>query len=114
MDCSCNKKNKIEKGTGHKLNELTEYATGAVVSRTIVQNPSGTLTVFAFDDDQNLSEHSAPYDAIIQILDGQAEIIIGGNSNILSAGEMIIMPANIPHAVKAISKFKMLLTMLKA
>lgn len=114
MNCSCGQKNKVEKGVGHELNQLVQYAPGAIVSRTIAENKSGTVTVFAFDEGQNLSEHSAPFDAIVQVLDGEAEFIIGGAPNQLKGGNIIIMPANIPHAVKAITQFKMLLTMLKA
>ncbi|MEI8246737.1 MAG: cupin domain-containing protein [Lentisphaerota bacterium] len=93
---------------------LTEYGENTIVSRVIVENSSGTLTVFAFDEGQGLSEHSAPFDAIVQVIDGEADIKINGQSHFLRAGDLIIMPANIPHAVKAVTKFKMLLTMLKA
>jgi len=86
-----------------------EYVSGSVVSRTLLDNDSGTLTLFAFDRGQNLSEHTAPFHAFIQVLDGEAEVVIGGKPNQVKAGEMILMPANIPHAVNAVAKFKMML-----
>lgn len=96
-----------------KLGDLVAYQDGSVVSRTIIKKPAGNVTVFAFDVNQELSEHTAPFDAMLQVLDGKAEIIIAGKSYNLNAGETIIMPANKPHAVKAPEKFKMLLTMVK-
>ncbi|MBL7851773.1 MAG: cupin domain-containing protein [Cyclobacteriaceae bacterium] len=96
-----------------KLDESVDYADGAVVSKTIVKKPTGNITLFAFDEGEGLSEHSSPYDALVQLLDGQAEVIIGGNPYHLRAGENIILPANIPHALKATGKFKMMLTMIK-
>jgi quercetin dioxygenase-like cupin family protein len=90
------------------------YSEGSVVSKTIVKKPSGNVTLFAFDKGEGLSEHSAPFDAIVQILDGLAEITIGGTPFSLTAGEYIILPANVPHAVKAIEQFKMMLTMIKS
>ncbi len=92
---------------------LVSYAEGSVVSRTLVQNSAGTLTLFAFDAGQGLSEHSAPFDAIVQIIDGQAEIVIGGKAVRAAAGQMVLMPANVPHGVKAVTRFKMLLTMFR-
>ncbi len=83
------------------------------MSQQITKNDVGNITLFAFDKDQQLSEHSAPFDATVQVLDGEAEIRIGGTPHVLKAGDMIIMPANIPHAVFAISAFKMLLIMIK-
>ena len=112
MKCGCSKDGSSEKGV--KMTLTTEYAEDSIVSRTLVENDSGTLTVFAFDAEQGLSEHSAPFDAIVQVIDGEAEIKIDGQSNFLRSGDIIIMPANIPHAVRAVTKFKMLLTMLKA
>jgi len=97
----------------NKVNELIEYQADAVVSKTLIKKDKGTVTVFAFDKDQGLSEHTAPFDALVQIIDGEADIILDGESNILQEGEIIIMPANIPHALKAVEKFKMLLTMVK-
>jgi quercetin dioxygenase-like cupin family protein len=91
-----------------------DYQDGAVVSREILKKSSGTVTLFAFDQGQGLSEHTAPFDALVQLVDGSAEITISGKSNRLKKGEMIIMPANEPHALKAVKKFKMILVMIKA
>ncbi len=91
-----------------------EYSEGGIVSKKVIQKESGNVTLFAFDKDQKLSEHTAPFDALVQVFDGEAEIIIGGNSNILSTGMSIIMPAGIPHAVNALVPFKMLLTMIRS
>jgi quercetin dioxygenase-like cupin family protein len=96
------------------LIDLVNYQEGSVVSRTLIKKKTGTVTLFAFDQDQALSEHTAPFDAMVYILDGKAEIIISGNSNILEKGNMIIMPANEPHALKAIEQFKMMLTMIRS
>ena len=95
-----------------QLNELIEYQEGSVVSRTLLNKETGTLTLFAFDKGQGLSEHTAPFDALVYLLDGEAEIVISGNPLTLRMGEMVLMPANKPHALKAIKKFKMLLTMI--
>ena len=97
-----------------RLNELIEYQEGSVVSRTLLNKETGTLTLFAFDKGQGLSEHTAPFDALVYLLDGEAEIVISGNPLTLRMGEMVLMPANKPHALKAIKKFKMLLTMIKS
>ena len=96
-----------------KLVDLVEYQDGSVVSRTIIKKETGTVTLFAFDQGQGLSEHTAPFDALVNVLDGEAEITIAGNSKHLKTGEMIIMPANKPHALKAVKKFKMMLVMVK-
>ena len=96
-----------------KEKELVEYADGSVVSRALVQNKSGSLTLFAFDEGQGLSEHTAPYDAMARVLDGEAFIVIGGEEFTLVEGESIIMPANVPHALDAKKRFKMMLTMIK-
>ena len=93
---------------------LVDYQAGSVVSRTIIDKPAGTLTLIAFDEAQALSEHMAPFDALVYILDGQAEITISGKLLHLRQGEMVIMPANQPHALKAIDRFKMLLVMIKS
>ena len=90
-----------------------EYAEGAVVSKTLLDKKAGTLTLFAFDAGQGLSEHTAPYDATVQILDGEAELTIDGRPVAAKAGELVIMPANIPHAVRAVRRFKMLLIMIR-
>jgi len=95
------------------LTATVEYAAGSVVSKTITKKDTGTITLFAFDKDQGLSEHSAPFDAMVNVIDGKADIIINKESHILEKGESIIMPANVPHALKAIEQFKMLLVMIK-
>jgi quercetin dioxygenase-like cupin family protein len=92
---------------------LVEYGEGAVVSRTLIQAAVGTVTVFAFDMGQGLSEHSTPFDALVQILDGRAEITIGGEMVTVAAGESLLMPADIPHALHAPERYKMLLTMIR-
>ena len=96
------------------LVELVDYADDSIVSKTIIDKSVGTITLFAFDKGQNLSEHTAPYDAVVQVLDGKAALTIGGKPTTVSAGQLIIMPANVPHAVAAEEKFKMLLTMIRA
>lgn len=96
-----------------RLENLIDYSTNSIVSREILKTKTGTLTLFAFDTGQGLSEHSAPFDAIVQILDGEAEIVIGGKAIITKSGETVLMPANIPHAISAHKKFKMLLTMIR-
>jgi len=96
------------------LADLVQYQTGAVVSRTLIDKKIGTLTLFAFDDGQGLSEHTAPYDACVQIVDGAADITIGGELHRVTTGQMIIMPANVPHALRAAGQFKMLLVMIRA
>jgi len=101
------------KSTVQKLNDLVGYQEGTIVSRTIINKDSGTVTIFAFDKDQALSEHVAPFDALLQVLDGEVEVNINGKKYHLKSGEIIIMPANKPHAVKAVNKFKMLLYMIK-
>ena len=97
-----------------KLTSLAEYQAGAVVSRQITKSDGGNVTLFAFDEGQELSEHTAPYDALVHILDGEAEITLSGKPYLLNPGDCIIMPANEPHALRATSKFKMLLTMIRA
>jgi quercetin dioxygenase-like cupin family protein len=92
---------------------LVAYQDGAIVSREIVSQPTGTVTAFAFGAGEQLSEHTAPFDAMVIDLDGEADISIGGKSNRIKPGEMIIMPAAVPHALKAITRFKMLLVMIK-
>ncbi|MCB9357767.1 MAG: cupin domain-containing protein [Calditrichaeota bacterium] len=97
----------------HKLPELLDIAPDAVVSRTLVKSPKGTITLFAFDQGQELSEHSAPFDAMVHVLEGDVELTIGGEPVHAASGDFVIMPANIPHAVRAKTPFKMLLTMIK-
>jgi len=96
------------------LIDLLDYQERAVVSRTLIDKETGTVTLFSFDRGQGLSEHTAPFDAMVCILDGKAEITISGNPNILEQGDMIIMPANEPHALKAVEKFKMMLIMIRS
>jgi quercetin dioxygenase-like cupin family protein len=97
----------------HTLATLVEYGEGAVVSRTLAKGKAGTLTVFAFDAGQELSEHSAPFDAWVQVLDGQVTLTIGGEPVTAGVGEIVCMPANVPHAVNAPERMKMLLTMFR-
>lgn len=97
-----------------KPSEDIEYQDGSIVSREIVRKPVGTVTIFAFDKGQGLSEHTAPYDALVYILDGRAEISIDGKAANFAAGELVIMPANKPHALRAVERFKMMLVMIKA
>jgi quercetin dioxygenase-like cupin family protein len=96
-----------------ELAKLVGYQDGGVVSRTLVKKNGGTVTVFAFDQGQALSEHTAPFDAIVQVLDGDVELVIGGKKVPAQAGQTVLMPAGIPHAVNAITKFKMLLIMVR-
>jgi quercetin dioxygenase-like cupin family protein len=96
------------------ISGLAEYQAGAIVSYQISKSDNGNITLFAFDRDQELSEHTTPFDALVQVVDGEVEIKISGKPFLLKIGEAIIMPANQPHAVKALKRFKMLLTMIKA
>jgi quercetin dioxygenase-like cupin family protein len=101
-------------GKAANLAQLVAYQAGAVVSRTIIDKKSGTLTLFAFDASQGLSEHTAPFDAFVQIIDGKAAITISGKSFHLKQGEMIVMPAGQPHSLKALERFKMMLVMIRS
>ena len=101
-------------GEAINLLNLAGYADGAVVSRTVIDKPVGTITAFSFDAGEGLSEHTAPYDAFVQVLDGEAEVNINGVAHKVAAGEIIIMPANIPHSLRAVQRFKMLLVMIRA
>ncbi len=103
----------FSKGTVLNLEEMVEYSSGGVISKQVLKNQSGNLTLFSFDKGQGLSEHTAPFDAVVQVLDGEAQITIGGNPNLVRKGESIIMPANVSHSLQAVEKFKMLLTMIK-
>ena len=94
--------------------DLVAYQDGAVVSRTLINKGVGTVTVFSFDKGQGLSEHTAPYDAMVEVLDGEVEVTISGQTQMLKAGEMIIMPANQPHALHGVQAFKMMLIMIRA
>ncbi|MBU1937903.1 cupin domain-containing protein [bacterium] len=97
-----------------ELVDLVDYQENSVVSREIIKKETGRVSVFAFDKNEGLSEHTAPFDAMVYLLDGEAEITISGKPHHLRKGEMIIMPANEPHALKAVQKFKMLLTMIRS
>ena len=111
-----NKKQPVNDSLAHvsKLVDLVEYQEDSVVSKTLIDKKVGTVTLFAFAEGQGLSEHVAPFDALVSIIDGEAEITISSEPFRLKAGEMIIMPANKPHALKAIKKFKMMLVMVRA
>lgn len=100
--------------TAQTLAEMIEYQKGTVVSKTLINKSAGTVTLFAFDKGEGLSEHAAPYDAMVQILEGEVEIKISGTPFHLKKGDMIVMPGNEPHALQSITEFKMLLTMIKA
>ncbi len=107
-------KPKLSAAEAHDVAGLVAYAEGAIVSRTLSENESGTITLFAFDKGQSLSEHTTPFDAFVHIIDGQAELIIAGKSIQATAGRIVLMPADTPHAVKALERFKMLLIMLRS
>ena len=96
------------------INDFLNYQEDAVVSRELIRKATGTVTLFAFDKNQGLSEHTTPYDALVMITDGQAEITVSGVKHEIKAGEMLLMPANSPHALKALEPFKMVLTMIKS
>ncbi len=96
------------------IKDLTVYQEGSIVSKEIIKKPTGTVTIFAFDQGQGLSEHTAPFDALVYVLDGETEITISGKAHYLQPGEMIIMPAGEPHALKALKRFKMMLVMIKS
>lgn len=96
-----------------KTSQAIQYQEGSVVSKEIIKQPTGTVTLFAFDKEQGLSEHKTPFDALVMVVDGTAEITISGVANTVKAGEHLIMPANEPHTLKAIEPFKMMLVMIK-
>jgi quercetin dioxygenase-like cupin family protein len=96
------------------LKELVNYQEGSVVSRTVIDKKAGTVTLFAFDVDQRLSEHTAPFDALLYVFDGEAEVTVSGKPEKLDEGMMTLLPVGEPHAVKALSRFKMMLTMIKS
>jgi quercetin dioxygenase-like cupin family protein len=97
-----------------QLASLVEYQQNSIVSRTLIDKKAGTVTLFSFDRGQGLSEHTAPYDALVQVIEGEAEIVISGNALHARAGDMVIMPAAEPHALTAIERFKMLLVMIRS
>lgn len=104
---------KIEQGKPFIFTSSINYQADGIVSKRIIQKEKGNVTLFAFDTGQKLSEHTAPFDALVQVMQGSAEIVVGGNPDQVTAGQSIIMPANIPHAVNATEKFIMLLTMIR-
>lgn len=103
-----------DRESGLRLIELIDYQEGSIVSRTLVNKESGSVTLFAFDEGQDLSEHTAPFDAFVYALDGEAEVKISGKAVRLKSGEMLVMPANKPHAIRALTRFKMLLIMIRS
>ena len=107
-------KKAVEKAQTMKISSLAEYQEGSIVSRTLIDKKAGTVTFFAFDEGQGLSEHVAPFDALVSVLDGEAEVAVSEKIYHVKEGEMIILPANKPHALKAVRKFKMMLVMIKA
>jgi len=109
------KENKEDlRGKALKVKDLAAYGKGSVVSRTLIDKKVGTVTFFSFDKGEGLSEHTAPFDALVQVLDGEAEVSIMGKPLLVKAGELIIMPAKKPHALRAVKKFKMMLVMIRA
>ena len=106
--------NEFEKGKIFSFANSISYAEKAVVSKHVLKKETGNISLFSFDKGEGLSEHTTPFDAMVMIVDGKADIIINGVSNILETGDNIIMPAKIPHSLKAVEKFKMLLTMIKS
>ena len=103
----------FKKASVLNLKQSVDYSEGGIVSKQVVKNNSGNLTLFSFDKGQGLSQHTAPFDAVVQILDGEAEVVLDGVPHLLKEGETIIMPANVPHALNAVERFKMLLAMIK-
>jgi quercetin dioxygenase-like cupin family protein len=106
--------NEFEKSKVFSFNGSIEYADGGIVSKTVLKKQTGNISLFSFAKGEALSEHTAPFDALIQVVDGRGEIVIGGEAFLLGTGEGIIMPANVSHAVKAIENFKMVLTMIRS
>jgi quercetin dioxygenase-like cupin family protein len=105
--------NEFDKSKVFSFKESIEYSDGGIVSKTVLKKQTGNISLFSFAKGEALSEHTAPFDAMIQVVDGRGEIIIGGKSFIVETGQTVIMPANISHAVKAVEKFKMVLIMIK-
>jgi quercetin dioxygenase-like cupin family protein len=104
----------VIKGKVFHLKDLVEYQDGTVASRMIINKPAGSITIFSFDAGEGLSEHTAPFDAVVTILDGECEVWVGGETHAMQEGETIIFPANVPHALSAVTRFKMALTMIRA
>jgi len=113
MSASAKNASTMPTGEPQVLADMVSYAAGAVVSRTLVKQPGGNVTLFSFGAGQGLSEHTAPFDALVTILDGQADITIGGKTQVVSAGQSILMPAGVPHALHSDAQFKMLLVMVR-
>ncbi len=113
QDDKTTKDSKFAPAQAAKAGALVEYQSGSIVSREILKRNNGKVTLFAFDAGEGLSEHTSPYDALVQILEGEAEITIAGKPNVVREGELILMPANQPHALKALKRFKMILTMIR-
>ncbi|MCF8233792.1 MAG: cupin domain-containing protein [Bacteroidales bacterium] len=107
------KPKEFDKSKLFQFDKSVEYADNSVVSKNVLKNDAGNVSLFAFDKDEGLSEHTAPFDALVQIIDGKAEISIDGKPHELGKNDSIIMPANVPHALRAVEKFKMILTMIK-
>ncbi|QKG79688.1 cupin domain-containing protein [Tenuifilum thalassicum] len=105
--------NEFPKGQKFSFVNEVDYSSGGIVSKNVLKRPTGNISLFAFDKGEGLSEHTAPFDAMVQVIEGKARIIIGGIPHDLVAGETIIMPANVPHALQATEQFKMVLTMIK-
>ena len=103
----------FEKDKVFRFDNEVEYSDGAIVSKNVLKRDTGNISLFAFDRGEGLSEHTAPFDALVQVVDGRAEITVGGKKHLLEKGDSIIMPANIPHALRAVEKYKMVLTMIK-
>jgi quercetin dioxygenase-like cupin family protein len=106
--------NEFEKSKVFSFSESVDYSDGGIVSKTVLKKQTGNISLFSFAKGEGLSEHTAPFDAMITVVDGTGEVVIGGRSFILKSGQTIILPANIPHAVNAVEKFKMVLTMIKS
>ena len=106
--------NEFTKSAVFSFNSSVEYSSGAIVSKTVLKKDTGNISLFAFDRGETLSEHTASFDALIEIVDGRSEVTIGGKPFILNAGESILLPANVPHSVKAVERFKMVLTMIRS
>lgn len=104
----------LEVSNIYKIDDLVDYQDKSVVSKEIIKKETGTVTIFAFDEGEGLSEHTAPFDALIQLIDGTLELTLGGELFVLEKGDMIIMPANVPHALYAKTRFKMILSMIKS
>ena len=106
--------NEFEKSKVFSFSDSVDYSDGGIVSKTVLKKQTGNISLFSFAKGEALSEHTAPFDAMITVVDGKGEVVIGGKSFVLTAGQTIIMPANITHAVNAVEKFKMVLTMIKS